>query len=139
MALCTNCGNDLFGGKVCYKCGLQVGSSQGVSQGPAQTPNQFQQPQFQQPQFQQPQFQQPQFQTQFPAAQKTNGLAIASLVCSFFCGILGVIFGIIALNQINKSNGNGKGLAIAGICIGAASMIIGWLFWGSLFIAGSEY
>ena len=132
MALCTNCGNDLFGGKVCYKCGLQAGSSQGVSQGPAQTPNQFQQPQ-------QPQFQQPQFQTQFPAAQKTNGLAIASLVCSFFCGILGVIFGIIALNQINKSNGNGKGLAIAGICIGAASMIIGWLFWGSLFIAGSEY
>ncbi len=135
MALCSNCGNDLFGGKVCYKCGGQVANNEGATQSPASPTNPFQQPQFQQPQFQQPQFQQP----QFPTAKKTNGLAIASLVCSFFCGILGVVFGIIAINQINKTNGDGKGLAIAGICIGAASMVLGWIIWGSLFVAGSEY
>ena len=138
MALCTSCGNDLFGGKVCYKCGLHIGGNEGAPQPPASPAPQYQQPQYQQPQYQQPQYQ-PQFQTQFPTAQKTNGLAIASLVCSFFCGILGVIFGIIAINQINKTNGNGKGMAIAGICIGAASMVIGWIVWGSLFVAGSEY
>ena len=125
MALCSNCGNDLFGGKVCYKCGGQVANNEGATQSPASPTNPFQQPQFQQP--------------QFPTAKKTNGLAIASLVCSFFCGILGVVFGIIAINQINKTNGDGKGLAIAGICIGAASMVLGWIIWGSLIVAGSEY
>lgn len=114
MALCLNCGNDLFGGKVCYKCGLRVGGAVGAPQ-PLASPE---------PQYQQPQYQQPQFQMQFPTAKKLNRLAIASLVCSFFCGILGIIFGIIAINQINKTNDNGKGLAIAGIWIGAANIII---------------
>jgi len=56
---------------------------------------------------------------------KTNGMAIASLVTSIagsFCGIgiLGFIFGLIALNQIKKSNGTqtGQGMAIAGTIIG---------------------
>lgn len=88
MALCVGCGNDLFGGKVCYKCGLRVGGNEGVPQTPASPAPQYQQPQYQQPQYQQPQYQQPQFQPQFqqqfPTAQKTNGLAIASFVCSFF-------------------------------------------------------
>ena len=137
MALCVGCGNDLFGGKVCYKCGLRVGGNEGVPQTPVSPAPQYQQPQYQQPQYQQPQFQ-PQFQQQFPTSQKTNGLAIASFVCSFFCGILGVIFGIIAISQINKTNGSGKGLAIAGICLGAAFMLISWAFWGTLFL-GSEY
>lgn len=73
----------------------------------------------------------------FPAPQKTNGLAIAGFVCSFFCGILGIIFGIIALSQIKKTNGGGKGLAIAGICLGAASIVIGWLFFAALVATGS--
>ena len=133
MALCVGCGNDLFGGKVCYKCGLRVGGNEGVPQTPVSHAPQYQQPQYQQPQYQ------PQYQPQFPTAQKTNGLAIASFVCSFFCGILGVIFGIIAISQINKTNGSGKGLAIAGICLGAAGMVIGWIFWGTLFVAGSQY
>lgn len=133
MALCVGCGNDLFGGKVCYKCGLRVGGNEGVPQTPASPAPQYQQPQYQQPQFQ------PQFQQQFPTAQKTNGLAIASFVCSFFCGILGVIFGIIAISQINKTNGNGKGLAIAGICLGAGQTLVWWIFTGGLFIAGSQY
>jgi uncharacterized membrane protein YhaH (DUF805 family) len=31
MALCSNCGDDIFGGKVCYKCGTRVGGFVGNS------------------------------------------------------------------------------------------------------------
>ncbi len=69
-----------------------------------------------------------------PAAKKqTNGLAIASLVCScagvLFLGvpgILGIIFGFVARAQIRKSNGaqGGDGLALAGIIVGFAWIAI---------------
>ena len=77
-------------------------------------------------------------QPQFAGPQKTNGMAIASLVCSFFCGLLGLIFGIIAINQINKTNGGGKGMAIAGIVIGAVSIVISIIFWGAIMAAISS-
>ena len=59
----------------------------------------------------------------------TNGLAIASLVCScvgiipFLFGvpcILGVIFGFVSRSQIKRSQGaqGGDGLALAGIIVG---------------------
>ena len=59
---------------------------------------------------------------------KTNGLAIASLVCAcagflfFVPGVLGVIFGFIARSQIRQSGGTqgGDGLALAGIIVGFA-------------------
>jgi hypothetical protein len=63
------------------------------------------------------------------ARRKTNGLAIASLVCScggiFLIGIpavLGIIFGFVARAQIRQSNGaqSGDGLALAGIIVGFA-------------------
>ena len=58
--------------------------------------------------------------------QKTNGLAIAALICGicgfllFIPGILGIIFGFIARSQIRKSNGQqkGSGMALAGIIVG---------------------
>jgi Domain of unknown function (DUF4190) len=57
--------------------------------------------------------------------QRTNGLAIASLVlglcfCVGFTGILAVVFGNVARNKIDASNGTekGRGLAIAGIVLG---------------------
>jgi hypothetical protein len=57
--------------------------------------------------------------------QQTNGLAVASLVLGiiwlFWLGsILAVIFGFIAIGQINGSGGRqgGKGLAIAGLVLG---------------------
>ena len=59
-----------------------------------------------------------------PQAVGTNGMAIVSLVCSLFgwlCiigGILGMIFGFLALGQIRQSGQGGRGLAIAGIVIG---------------------
>jgi len=64
-----------------------------------------------------------------PARRKTNGLAIASLVCScagiFLIGlpaVLGIIFGFVARSQIRQSQGaqGGDGLAMAGIIVGFA-------------------
>jgi hypothetical protein len=60
-----------------------------------------------------------------PQQAGTNGMAIASLVVSFFCSIIGIILGIIALNQIKQSGQGGRGLAIAGIVIGCVSIVIG--------------
>ncbi|MEZ0349287.1 DUF4190 domain-containing protein [Mycobacterium sp. pR1184] len=66
-----------------------------------------------------------------PAAAGTNGMAIASLVCSllgWLCGIgpiLGIIFGIIALGKIKQTGEGGRGLAIAGIAIGAVLIVVG--------------
>jgi Domain of unknown function (DUF4190) len=68
-----------------------------------------------------------------PAAKKTNGLAIASLVCScagiLFLGVpgvVGIIFGFVARSQIRRSNGaqGGEGLALAGIIVGFAWIVI---------------
>jgi Domain of unknown function (DUF4190) len=61
---------------------------------------------------------------------KTNGLAIAALICGcagfllFVPGILGIIFGFIARGQIKRSDGQqkGDGMAIAGIIVG-----FGWV------------
>jgi len=52
------------------------------------------------------------------SAQKTNGIAIAALISSFFVSVLGIILGFVALNQIKTSGEQGRGLALAGIIIG---------------------
>lgn len=60
----------------------------------------------------------------------TNTLAITSLVASIIgvlCGIgsiVGIVCGIIALNQIKQTRQGGYGLAIAGIVVGVATLII---------------
>jgi Domain of unknown function (DUF4190) len=70
-------------------------------------------------------------------AQKTNNLAIASLVASvigilpFVCGIgsiIGIVLGVVALNQIKSSGEGGRGLAIAGIVVGAVTFLISVVF-----------
>ncbi len=51
-----------------------------------------------------------------------DGLAITSLVLGIipvFAGILGIVFGIIALVRIRRSGRRGRGLAIAGIALGS--------------------
>ena len=64
----------------------------------------------------------------------TNGMAIASLVCSllgWLCvigPILGLVFGFIALGQIKQTGQGGRGLAIAGIAIGAVVIVLGIVF-----------
>ncbi len=62
---------------------------------------------------------------------KTNGLAIASLVCGiagvfFISAVLGVIFGFVARSQIRNSSGTqgGEGLALAGIIMGFAWILL---------------
>ena len=63
---------------------------------------------------------------------KTNGLAIAGFVLSLLgcTSLIGLILSIIGLSQINKDpNQEGKGLAIAGIVIGALCVIGGILWW----------
>lgn len=60
-----------------------------------------------------------------PAANGTNGLAVASLVCSIIgwfipviLGLLAIIFGHIARGQIRQRKQGGDGLAIAGLVMG---------------------
>jgi hypothetical protein len=64
-------------------------------------------------------------------------MAIGSLVASivgvplmFLCytgilgAIVGIVLGIIAINQIKQSGEEGRGLAIAGIIIGAVTLLL---------------
>jgi uncharacterized protein DUF4190 len=63
---------------------------------------------------------------------RTNGLAVASLVCAiagflfFIPAILGIIFGFVARSQIRQSGGTqgGDGLAVAGIIVGFAWVLL---------------
>jgi prepilin-type processing-associated H-X9-DG protein len=67
-----------------------------------------------------------------PVPAKTSGLAIASLVLGLLgilCGItavVGLVLGIVALIQINKSQGQlkGQGLAIAGLILSGLFILI---------------
>ncbi len=66
----------------------------------------------------------------------TNGFAVASLVCSLFGWVclfigafLGIIFGFVALSQIKRTGQKGRGMAIAGIVIGAVVLVGGIALW----------
>lgn len=61
-----------------------------------------------------------------PAAVRTSGLAIAGFVCSFFFGLLGLIFSILGHSECKRSGGTvrGEGLAIAGIVISIAWIVV---------------
>ncbi|MGV0554767.1 DUF4190 domain-containing protein, partial [Mycobacterium kansasii] len=60
----------------------------------------------------------------------TNALAIASLIASFtglLCGlgsIVAIVLGAIALDQIKRTRQEGFGLAVAGIVIGIATLVV---------------
>ena len=67
------------------------------------------------------------------AAQRTSGLAIASLVTSLVSFLLpitapvGLVLGILALNGIKRDGTQGRGLAIGGIAVGAV-MTLAFVF-----------
>lgn len=73
------------------------------------------------------------------ANQKYNGLAIAGFICSFLVSLLGLILSIVGLNQIKKQGGKGRGLAIAGIIISAAGMVIQVILVIALIVGGASY
>ncbi|MEO3771433.1 DUF4190 domain-containing protein [Micromonospora sp. B9E7] len=80
----------------------------------------------------------------YPAPQKTNGLAIASLVLALVgltsCGItapIGAILGHVAQKQIRVSGEGGEGMAKAGIIVGwiiTALMVLGIAFYAAAII-----
>ncbi|HWC34123.1 MAG TPA: DUF4190 domain-containing protein [Mycobacteriales bacterium] len=67
----------------------------------------------------------------YPRPRDTNGFAIASLVCSLLGiifllvgPILAIVFGVVGLKQIPRLGQGGRGLAIAGITIGAIVLLL---------------
>jgi len=66
-----------------------------------------------------------------PAAARTNGLAIASLVCALAQFVVGplatipaIVFGHVARHQIKRTGEQGAGLALAGLILGWATVIL---------------
>ena len=78
-------------------------------------------------------------QSPYPQQRKTNGMAIAGFVLSFFCGILGLIFSAVGLSQIGKTGEGGKGLAIAGLVISILSILFAFVIWGAAVSVDSQY
>lgn len=81
------------------------------------------------------------------AAKKTNGLAIAGFVTSLVstllcCGafnMIGLILSIVGLVKAKDYDGNGKGMAIAGIIICAVVMVLSIIVSIILAISGTTY
>ncbi len=68
----------------------------------------------------------------YAMAPPTNGLAVASLICSVLgFSLLGVIFGHVALGQIRSKGEAGHGLAVAGLIIGYLGLAV-VVLWGVL-------
>ncbi|HEU4731483.1 MAG TPA: DUF4190 domain-containing protein [Kofleriaceae bacterium] len=61
-----------------------------------------------------------------PPPSRTSGLAIAGFICSFFCGVLGLILSILGRNECKRSGGmvKGEGLALAGIIISSVFLAL---------------
>ncbi len=58
------------------------------------------------------------------ANDKTNGMAIAGFVTSLFFPLVGIVLSAIALGQIKRNGGRGKGLATAGLIIGIVTTLL---------------
>lgn len=77
---------------------------------------------------------------------RNSGLAIASLVLGLLglCGIgsiLAIIFGAVAIRQIDESNGalTGKGMAKAGLILGIIWLAISAVWWATVLGQGPYY
>jgi hypothetical protein len=77
----------------------------------------------------------------YPHPTSFSGFAIAAPICAvvigivpFLGGALGVIFGIIGMRHCDRTGERGKGLAIAGIILGALSLLA-WLLIFALGVA----
>lgn len=102
---CSKCGKQLQDGdRFCPSCGATQTSEETQSYTP------------------------PQYNPQYAAPQQvqhqTNTLAIVGFVLSFFCAIAGLICSIIGLQKSKELDGEGRGLATAGIAISIAAIAI---------------
>ena len=99
---CPNCGSEIKEGKFCSNCGTTINEENPTTNVTINNQN------------------------------NNNGMAIAGFTVSLVstllcCGIfnwLGLIFSIVGLVQSKDKNGEGKGLAIAGIVISCITVII---------------
>jgi len=75
----------------------------------------------------------------YPGPQRRNGLAVASMWTSIggivtcgLAGFVGLVLGIVALHQIRRDGTAGRGMAIAGIVVGAVFILffLGWVVAG---------
>lgn len=67
---------------------------------------------------------------------ETNTLAIVGFVLSFFTALIGLIISAIALHRAKTEyNGDGKGLATAGVVIGSLE-VAGILLWILILVIG---
>lgn len=63
----------------------------------------------------------------YPPPQRTNTMAIVSLVCAFVFSPLGIVFGIMARKEIRRTGEEGWGLATAGLIISSIFTALGVL------------
>lgn len=61
-----------------------------------------------------------------PTAGGTNSMSIVALITGLTVAPLGIIFGHIALSQINRTGQEGRGFAIAGLVLGYLGLA-GWI------------
>ncbi|MFQ6394753.1 DUF4190 domain-containing protein [Nocardia sp. KC 131] len=80
----------------------------------------------------------------YPQPQGTSGMAIGALISSLIgfvtCGIgsiVGIILGVVALNQIKQSGQEGRGMALAGIWVGVGVIVLSVL-WFVIILIGSS-
>ena len=155
---CPNCGNHILDANAsfCPNCGAQLNSfTQGNDQSSAQQDSQqnsqqdFQQnsqQDFQQDSQQNSQQDSQQDCTPCAPSANYNGLSIAgfSLSCAAIIsnillfglpGIVGLILSIVGLCQCNKRSEKGRGLAIAGIVIGAVLTLLMIFVYAGLILA----
>lgn len=76
------------------------------------------------------------------SSEKTNTLAIVSLILAFFIPLVGAILGHVAMGQIKKTGEQGRGIALAGVIIGwvftALSILASILFFIPFFVLGVD-
>lgn len=71
------------------------------------------------------QYQSPQPYAPVPTApQRTNTLAIISLVAAFVAPLIGFILGFVAMSQSRKRGEGGRGLALAAVIVGGAITLL---------------
>lgn len=73
-----------------------------------------------------------------PTDTGTNGVAIAGFVFGLLGGLLGIIFGFVALSQIKKTGQGGRGLAIAGIVMSFIWIAVAAVFFITALSATSD-